>query len=275
MIQIAKPARTIHSCRPRCVRAENAGARDSYFLWKRRMDFLLAVALLVPALPLMGILVLLVRLTSRGPGIYRQARVGRGGRTFTMYKIRSMASNAEAKTGAVWAASNDLRVTPLGRILRKLHLDELPQLVNVIRGEMSLVGPRPERPEFVSVLAESIEGYRERLAVAPGITGLAQVNLPPDSDLDSVRRKLHLDLEYLRTAGLWLDLRILVSTIARALRIPEFLILRLGVDYQVPGWVCQVARKTVSSGPAAATLPNPLAPVTGDFVADGLIPVGS
>jgi lipopolysaccharide/colanic/teichoic acid biosynthesis glycosyltransferase len=186
--------------------------------WKSLLDRALALLLLVPGLPLIAILVALVRLTSRGPGIYRQQRVGRGGRVFTMYKLRSMRIDAEAASGPVWAqAGKDSRVTPLGEQLRRLHLDELPQLLNVLRGEMSLVGPRPERPEFVAVLAEQIPGYLDRLTVRPGVTGLAQINLPPDTDLDSVRRKLVLDREYIDRASILLDLRIIACTFLRLL----------------------------------------------------------
>jgi len=180
----------------------------------------LAVALLVPGLPLIGLLMLLVRLTSRGAAIYRQARVGEGGQVFTMYKIRSMTQDAEAETGAMWTTASDARATLVGRVLRKLHLDELPQLFNVLKGEMSLVGPRPERPEFVEVLAEKIPGYLDRLAVPPGITGLAQVNLEPDTDLDSVRLKLVLDAEYIRTAGLLMDLRMFLCTLIHLMGLP-------------------------------------------------------
>lgn len=190
---------------------------DSGFFWlKSAFDRLLALLLLIPMLPVIGIIVLLVRVTSKGPGIYQQKRVGKGGRIFTMYKIRSMRMDAECKTGPTWAGVvRDPRVTPLGFWLRRLHLDELPQLFNVLWGEMSLVGPRPERPEFVSILADQIPGYLDRLAIAPGITGLAQINLPPDTDLDSVRRKLALDCEYICIASWLLDLRILVSTALR------------------------------------------------------------
>ncbi|HEX5103288.1 MAG TPA: sugar transferase, partial [Pirellulaceae bacterium] len=184
--------------------------------FKGWIDRLIAALMLIPGLPMIGILVAAVRLTSKGPGIYRQVRVGKGGRIFTMYKLRSMRVDAEAGSGPVWASlTGDSRVTPLGFWLRRLHLDELPQLFNVLKGEMSLVGPRPERPEFVKVLAEKIDGYLDRLQVAPGITGLAQINLPPDTDLDSVRRKLHLDCEYIRDAGLLFDLRIIACTLLR------------------------------------------------------------
>lgn len=191
--------------------------RDTlFFHLKMVVDRVLALLLLLPGLPLIGLLVVAVRLESKGAGIYRQLRVGHCGRVFTLYKIRSMTSDAEYSLGPTWAGvDGDSRVTKLGYWLRKLHLDELPQLVNVLRGEMSLVGPRPERPEFVKPLAEQIPGYLDRLRIPPGITGLAQVNLPADTDLDSVRRKLILDLEYLDNAGVGLDLRILLCTLGR------------------------------------------------------------
>ncbi len=208
-----------------------------YFRWKRILDLVSALVLLVPALPLIGVLVLVVRLTSRGPGIYAQVRVGKDGRVFTMYKIRSMRQDAEAGTGAVWAQDRDPRVTLVGRILRKLHLDELPQLFNILKGEMSLVGPRPERPEFVHVLARRIPGYSRRLAVLPGVTGLAQVNLPPDSDVTGVRRKLALDLEYIRQASLLMDLRLVICTMARMSRLSAPTLRRaLGVFREAPGF---------------------------------------
>jgi lipopolysaccharide/colanic/teichoic acid biosynthesis glycosyltransferase len=190
-------------------------------------DFVLAVVLLPPALVLIAILVVLVRLTSRGPGIYRQARVGKDGKRFTMYKIRTMAVDAESQSGPVWTQPSDLRVTSLGRVLRKLHLDELPQIFNVLCGQMSFVGPRPERPEFVRVLSEVVPNYRERLAVRPGITGLAQINLPPDSDLMSVRRKLALDLDYIENNSVWLDLRLVFCTVCRVIKIHEGLLTRV------------------------------------------------
>jgi lipopolysaccharide/colanic/teichoic acid biosynthesis glycosyltransferase len=190
---------------------------QSYHAAKAIADRLLGLVLLVVSLPAIGLLVLAIRLTSKGPGIYSQIRVGKGGIPFTMYKLRTMRSDAEARSGPTWAAAvgRDPRVTPLGHWLRVLHLDELPQLYNLVRGEMSLVGPRPERPEFVAVLAERIPDYLDRLQVLPGITGLAQVNLPPDSDLDSVRAKLQLDQEYIRAAGVSLDLRIALCTLLR------------------------------------------------------------
>jgi lipopolysaccharide/colanic/teichoic acid biosynthesis glycosyltransferase len=203
-----------HPCNGTVRSAMNA--RASYYRTKAIADYVLGFLLLILAAPLIGVLVLAIRLTSKGPGVYRQTRVGLKGRVFTMYKLRSMRCDAEAATGPVWAPDGlDPRVTPLGYWLRRLHLDELPQLWNIARGEMSLVGPRPERPEFVAVLANEIPGYLDRLQVLPGITGLAQVNLPPDTDLDSVRRKLTLDCEYIRSASLLLDLRLVACTALR------------------------------------------------------------
>jgi lipopolysaccharide/colanic/teichoic acid biosynthesis glycosyltransferase len=194
----------------------SAGAPGGYYRVKLWLDCILGGALLLVLWPLLAVLMIAVRLSSRGPAIYRQTRVGLGGRSFVMYKLRSMRMDAEKATGPQWALiDGDPRVTPLGYWLRKLHLDELPQLFNLLRGEMSLVGPRPERPEFSSVLAEQIPGYLDRLQVLPGITGLAQVNLPPDTDLESVRRKLAFDLEYIRSASWHLDLRLIACTALR------------------------------------------------------------
>lgn len=212
-LELARPCQDTDCQTPDDARLDPSA--PDYFRWKGAVDRLLAALLLVPGLPLIGLLVILVRRNSPGPGIFRQIRAGRNGVTFTMYKIRTMRVDAEAATGAVWTQPGDPRITKLGQFLRKLHLDELPQLFNVLRGEMSLVGPRPERPEFVDVLAAHIPGYRSRLTVLPGVTGLAQINLPPDTDLDSVRRKQTLDLEYIRTAGPWLDARMMLCTCLR------------------------------------------------------------
>lgn len=183
-----------------------------YFRWKHRLLRVLAALLLIPLGPVTFVLMLLIRLTSRGPAIYRQIRVGRHGRTFTLYKLRTMHDEAEEETGPAWSHDDDPRVTWLGRLLRKSHLDELPQLINVLKGEMDLVGPRPERPEFLAILAQKVPNYLDRLQVLPGITGFAQIHLPPDVDTESVRRKLALDLEYIECGTWWLDLRLLVAT---------------------------------------------------------------
>lgn len=179
---------------------------------KRAVDFALALVLTVATAPLLALVVVLVKLTSEGPAIYSQTRTGLGRRLFTILKIRTMYHDCERLSGPQWSTENDPRVTPIGRLLRRTHLDELPQLWNVLRGEMSLVGPRPERPEFVAELERAVPRYCERLSVRPGLTGLAQVNLPPDSDHEDVRRKLAYDLHYVENASLWIDLRIMLAT---------------------------------------------------------------
>ena len=188
---------------------------SSYHSYKRGFSVVLAGLMLIPGIPIILFLVLLVKLTSKGPGIFTQVRVGKNGKPFLMYKIRTMRVDAEAGTGAVWATKKDPRTTLLGRILRRLHLDEFPQLFNVIRGDMALVGPRPERPEFVEMLGQKIKGYSVRLLVVPGVTGYAQLNLPADRDLDDVRRKLSLDSEYIEGASLWFDFRLILGTVCR------------------------------------------------------------
>jgi lipopolysaccharide/colanic/teichoic acid biosynthesis glycosyltransferase len=205
-----------------------------YFDRKRLATRVFGALLLVIASPLIAFLVVLVRCTSPGAGLYRQTRIGKQGREFEMYKIRTMYSNAESVSGPVWCAGSDSRITPIGRILRFLHLDELPQLINIVRGEMDLIGPRPERPSFVKWLAQEIPHYRERLRVLPGVTGLAQINLPPDRTIDCVRRKLAIDCHYLKVANLGLDLRILVCTFLRMIGIRHGRAARwLGVMYDV------------------------------------------
>ncbi len=163
--------------------------------------------------PLLAILILLIRATSRGPALFTQERVGKDGRIFHMYKLRTMVADAEKETGAVWAKENDPRITPVGRWLRKTHLDEIPQLMNVLQGEMNLIGPRPERPELVAQLSQEIVDYPKRLAVAPGITGLAQVWSKYDETMEDVRRKVKYDLLYIRQMCLTADLSILFRTV--------------------------------------------------------------
>jgi lipopolysaccharide/colanic/teichoic acid biosynthesis glycosyltransferase len=191
-----------------------------YLLFKTVLDRLIALVLLVLTTPLIGLAALLVKLTSPGPALYRQTRVGRKGRLFTILKIRTMVDNCESVTGPRWSFPGDPRVTWVGRLLRLSHLDELPQLVNVLRGEMSLIGPRPERPEFIPNLYKAIPGYEQRLAVRPGVTGLAQVNLPADTSLATVGLKLAYDLYYIRKLSFWMDLRILLCTGLYSLGLP-------------------------------------------------------
>jgi exopolysaccharide biosynthesis polyprenyl glycosylphosphotransferase len=182
---------------------------------KRLIDVAGAIALLAAASPVLLLAAALVRLTSRGPAFYRQTRVGANGREYSLWKLRTMVDGAERDTGPVLAARQDARVTAVGRWLRATRIDELPQLFNVLFGEMSLVGPRPERPEFVRALKERLPGYEFRLAVKPGITGLAQVygrySTAPQS-------KLRFDLMYIYNYSLLLDLQILFKTVLTVLQ---------------------------------------------------------
>jgi lipopolysaccharide/colanic/teichoic acid biosynthesis glycosyltransferase len=203
-----------------------------YLACKRPAELALACVLLVLTAPLLFLAVVLIKLTSRGLAIYSQTRVGRFGRHYTIYKLRTMVHDCERLTGPQWATARDPRITRLGRFLRRTHLDELPQLWNVIRGDMSLIGPRPERPEFVAQLKKALPHYADRLRVRPGVTGLAQVQLPADTDLESVRRKLAYDLYYVRHLGLGLDLRVFFCTGFKMLGIP-FRVLR--VLFRLPG----------------------------------------
>ena len=163
--------------------------------------------------PVMILVALAVRLTSRGPVLFRQKRVGLNGKNFEVYKFRSMVVDAEARTGAVWATKNDPRVTVIGGLLRRTRLDELPQLFNVIRGEMVLVGPRPERPEFVSVLTEQIPFYRQRHCVKPGVTGWAQINYKYGETLEDTIVKLEYDLYYIKNVSFTLDVFVVLHTL--------------------------------------------------------------
>jgi len=198
---------------------------------RRVLNVAAALVLLVLAAPVMVAIAVLVKLTSRGPVLYTQTRVGLdargsgsrrndsrrrhdlGGRPFRIYKFRTMRVDAESGTGAVWATQDDPRVTPMGRWLRQYRLDELPQLFNVLRGDMNLVGPRPERPPIVAKLREEIPFYQQRQRALPGITGHAQVNLEYDSSLDDVRTKVAYDLEYIHRASAWEDFKIMLKTI--------------------------------------------------------------
>jgi sugar transferase (PEP-CTERM system associated) len=188
------------------------GPRRSALAFHDLYSFVLGLVGLVVTLPLMLLVAIAVRLTSPGPVIYKQRRVGLNGHSFNLYKFRSMYVNAEAGTGAVWAQKDDPRITPLGKWLRRLRLDEMPQFWNVVAREMAIVGPRPERPEFVETLAVQIPYYRQRLAVKPGITGWAQINHKyGDSDLDAMV-KLEYDLYYIKHVSLALDAYIIFHT---------------------------------------------------------------
>ena len=184
---------------------------------KRAFDVAAAILGLVLGLPLMLLVAAVLKLTSRGPVFYDQTRVGQYGRHFTMHKFRSMRIDAEASTGAVWATQNDSRVTPIGRFLRRTRLDEMPQLWNVLAGEMSLVGPRPERPEFVDGLTQKIPFYGERHVVKPGVTGWAQVCYRYGASVEDALEKLQYDLFYVKNVTLAFDLLIVFNTVKTVL----------------------------------------------------------
>jgi sugar transferase (PEP-CTERM system associated) len=182
-------------------------------LVKRVFDLVVSMALLIVALPLMLLTALAIRFESQGPVIYRQERVGQGGRVFTVLKFRSMAQDAEKDGKPRWAQTDDPRVTRIGRFIRKTRIDELPQLLNVLRGDMSFVGPRPERPNFVEELSKSIPYYGVRHSVKPGVTGWAQVRLAYGASVEDAVRKLENDLYYVKNHSLFLDLLILLETV--------------------------------------------------------------
>ena len=200
--------------------------------WARRaVNFILALVALIVTTPIMILVALLVRFTSRGSVLYTQVRVGLdrrttaaaaqnhrrqhdlGGQPFTIYKFRTMRADAEHGSGAVWAQQQDPRVTAVGGLLRQYRLDELPQLFNVLKGEMNIVGPRPERPTIFAELREQIAEYPLRQRAKPGITGLAQINHHYDRSLEDVRTKVHYDLEYIRRQSVAEDLRIMLKTV--------------------------------------------------------------
>ncbi|MBN2227065.1 MAG: sugar transferase [candidate division Zixibacteria bacterium] len=208
---------------------------------KKALDFFGALIGLILCMPFFIVMPILIKLDSPGPIFYTQERVGLNrrkrdrraykgsvpqnrrsrdrrrddyhGRPFQVIKFRTMVNDAERKSGPVWATKNDPRVTRLGRFMRKTRIDEIPQLINVLKGDMSLVGPRPERPKFVSDFAEKIPGYGVRLKVKPGITGLAQVTTGYDSSFQSVISKLKSDGDYIRTWSIWSDIKILMRTV--------------------------------------------------------------
>lgn len=185
---------------------------------KRVFDLAVSLFVLLVTAPLMAAIALAVKLTSPGPAIYRQTRVGKYDRLFVMYKFRTMRVNAESQSGPTWAKSDDPRITPLGYWLRKLRLDELPQFYNVLKGNMSLVGPRPERPYFVEQFKKTIPLYSRRLRVSPGITGWAQVKWKYDESMEDVVEKTKYDLFYVENISLKMDLKILINTIMTVIK---------------------------------------------------------
>ncbi len=185
---------------------------------KRIMDVAVAIFVLAGFLPLWIFVAIFIKLDSRGPILFSQQRVGKDGKNFKIYKFRSMVQDAERKTGPVWAGERDSRVTFIGRIIRKLRIDEIPQFYNVLMNDMSLVGPRPERPFFVDKLKRKIPLYTRRLRMKPGITGWAQIKAGYDITFDTVRKKLEYDLFYIENVSLRMDLKILLNTIYVMLR---------------------------------------------------------
>jgi lipopolysaccharide/colanic/teichoic acid biosynthesis glycosyltransferase len=214
---------------------------------KPGIDFALALAMLFFTAPIIILCMLLMRLGSRGPWVYAQKRLGLGGAVFTMYKIRTMYQDSECDRIPRWCVPGDPRVTPVGRFLRWSHIDELPQLINVLKGEMSLVGPRPERPEFLEQLERALPNYRERLLVRPGLTGLAQVQQPSDTDLSSVHRKLNYDLCYVEQMSLRLDVRLLAGTVLKCLGVPFGLIGRI---FQLPNPIAEPGGQSLLTNPS-------------------------
>lgn len=187
--------------------------RRTYAFAKRIFDILASAVGIIVFSPFLVITALLVKLTSKGPILYSQVRVGKKGMLFKMYKFRTMRADAEKETGPIWAAENDSRLTPVGGFLRKTHIDEIPQFINILKGEMSLIGPRPERPVFVERFKEEIRDYEKRLHVKPGITGLAQVWHRYDETIEDVKKKLKYDLLYVKKMCLWADFSIILHTL--------------------------------------------------------------
>jgi lipopolysaccharide/colanic/teichoic acid biosynthesis glycosyltransferase len=232
-VEVRDLVRTAETTRQpeRRLAVDDVMPRETPELLSRVINCTLASLGLLVALPFCVVIAMLIKLTSKGPILYAQTRVGRdrrwrpalalherrvedlGGQVFTIYKFRTMRVDAERLSGAVWAMENDPRVLRVGRVLRISRLDELPQLWNIIRGDMNIVGPRPERPSIVARLRELIPEYRFRHRVKPGLTGLAQINQNYDTNLEDVRSKIGWDLRYIRQRGIFLDFQIICRTI--------------------------------------------------------------
>ncbi|MFP4104514.1 MAG: sugar transferase [Phycisphaerae bacterium] len=190
-------------------------ARRYFDMAKEVFDLVASAILLLIASPIIVVCAAIIKLTSRGPAIFSQMRIGKGGKPFRIYKLRTMYTDAEKRSGAIWASDKDPRVVPACRWMRVSHVDELPQLFNILRGEMSLIGPRPEREEILSELELIYPNIRRRLTVKPGITGLAQIRDGYDTSIEGVRRKLRSDLEYIERRRWSLELRILAATMTK------------------------------------------------------------
>ncbi len=205
---------SIRELRPsQLIFSAELGPRGYSVTWHSVYSFVIAALLTLLFSPIMALVAIAVKVSSTGPVFYRQARVGLNDVTFTVYKFRSMYADAEARSGAVWAQKDDPRITTVGKWIRRLRLDELPQLFNVLRGDMSIVGPRPERPEFVKTLEEKIPYYRQRHCVKPGITGWAQINYKYGDTLEDTVVKLEYDLYYIKNLAMTLDTFIMFHTL--------------------------------------------------------------
>jgi lipopolysaccharide/colanic/teichoic acid biosynthesis glycosyltransferase len=228
--------------------ADTDAIRSSYFGKKRYLDRLFTAILMTMALPIMAIVSMAVLICDGRPIMFRQVRVGKDGRVFRIFKFRTMRRDAEARTGAVWSSATDTRVTRLGRWLRCSHLDELPQFFNVLCGDMNLIGPRPERPEFVETLAKEVPGYLQRNQVRPGITGLAQLKLGYDESIAGVPRKLACDMDYIRKASLSTDIGLLCRTIPHiVVQLWARLQVRFSLNRQVPDRYPAAQQRTTRS----------------------------
>jgi lipopolysaccharide/colanic/teichoic acid biosynthesis glycosyltransferase len=190
-------------------------ARRYFETAKEVLDIVLGTILLILSIPVIALCAMLIKLSSKGPVFYSQIRLGRDGKLFKMYKLRTMSAHAERHCGAVWASDDDSRVVPQCRWMRRSHVDELPQLINVIKGDMSLVGPRPERPEILQKLKERYPDVDKRLTVRPGITGLSQIRNGYDTDINSFRGKLNADLEYIARRRWGMEFSILLRTLGK------------------------------------------------------------
>ncbi len=194
---------------------EKKSAGRFFVIMKRIMDIVIGTLALIIFLPVLFICCVIIKLVSTGPCIHTQVRVGKDGKLFRMYKLRTMVPDAESETGPVWASDDDPRVLKACRWMRRSHIDELPQLINVLKGEMSLVGPRPERPEILEELKDTFPYIDRRVSVLPGITGLAQIRNGYDKTIEHVRRKLEADFEYIATRRLTMEFLILLATIPK------------------------------------------------------------
>lgn len=209
---------SVHNLRPSWIIFSDGFVRnDLTRLFKRFIDLLFSVIGLCITLPLMVCITLLSKLDSKGPVFFKQERVGKGGKIFTLIKFRTMVADAEKDTGPVWAEEDDPRITKLGKLLRRTGMDEIPQMFNVLKGDMSFVGPRPERPHFVQELQDQIPYYAQRLVVKPGITGWAQVRYGYCSSLEDTIEKLQYDLYYIKNMSFFLDVLIILRTIHKVL----------------------------------------------------------